>query len=81
MLQQEQTYRDQREYEHYRMNIFATANNEIKANMRYEAPEYSLGYREGQGDEDYSQKSRKTLLHFLKIDVADALEHRCAHQN
>ena len=75
MLQQEQTYRDQRECEHYRMNIFATANNEIKANMRNEAPEYSLGYREGQGDEDYSQKSRKTLLNFPEIDVADALEH------
>src|ERR1041384_4408943 len=81
MLQHEQSYRDQREYEHYRMNIFATANNQIKANVRNEAPEYSLGYREGQGDEDYSQKSRKALLNFAKIDVADALEHRRAHQN
>src|ERR1044072_5473376 len=81
MFQQEQAHRDEGEHEHYRMNIFATANNEIKANMRNEAPEYSLGYREGQGDEDYSQKSRKTLLNFLEIDVSDAFEHRCAHQN
>jgi len=81
MLQQEQSYRDQREYEHYRMNIFATSNNQIKANVRNEAPEYSLGNRKGQGDEDYSQKSRKTLFNFPEIDVADALEHRRAHQN
>ena len=81
MLQHEQSYRDQREHEHYRMNIFATANNQIKANVRNEAPEYSLGNREGQGDEDYSQKSRQTLLNFPKIDVADALEHRRPHQD
>src|ERR1041384_5952633 len=81
MLQHEQSYRDKREYEHYRMNIFATANNEIKANVRNEAPEYSLGNREGQGDEDYSQKRGQTLLNFSKIDVADALEHRRSDQN
>ena len=70
MLQQEQSDRDQREYVHYRMNLFATANNQIKANVRNEAPEYSLGDREGQGDEDYSQKRRQTLLNFPKIDLA-----------
>src|ERR1700741_185344 len=81
MLQHEQADRDQREYEHDRMNLFATANNQIKANVRNEAPEYSLGNREGQGNEDYSQKSRQTFLYFPKIDVADALEHRRAYQN
>src|SRR5262249_34739202 len=81
MLQQEQAHRDEREPEHYRMNLSATADNEIKANVRNEAPEYSLGNREGQGDEDYSQKCRETLLNFPKIDVADALKHRRAHQN
>ena len=81
MLQQEQTYRDQCEYEHYRMNIFATANNEIKANVRNEAPEYSLGNREGQGDEDYSQKRGQTLFNSSEIDSADALEHRHANEN
>ena len=75
MLQQEQSYRDQREYEHYRMNIFATSNNEIKANVRNEAPEYSLGNREGQGDEDYSQKRGQPLLNFREINLVDALEH------
>src|SRR6185503_20119402 len=58
VLEQQQAHRDEREHEHYRMNIFATANNQIKANVRNEAPEYSLGNREGQGDEDYSQKRR-----------------------
>src|ERR1044072_7103175 len=81
MFQQEQAYRHQREHEHHRMNIFATADNQIKANMRNEAPEYSLGNREGQGDEDYSQKRRKTLLNFTEIDVADTFEHRRTDQN
>ena len=81
MLQQQQPDRDQREHEHHRMNIFATANNQIKANVRNEAPEYSLGDREGQGDEDYSQKRRQTLFNFPKIDLVDTLEHRRAHQN
>src|SRR4051794_16616301 len=62
------------------MNLFATADNQIKANMRNEAPEYSLGYREGQGDEDYSQKRGQTLFNFPKIDVMDALKHRRPHQ-
>src|SRR6185295_19581610 len=81
MLQRQQPDRDQREHIHYWMNISATADNKIKAHVRNEAPEYSLGYREGQGDEDYSQKRGQTLLYFPKIDVVDALEQRLAHQN
>src|ERR1044071_302847 len=81
MLQQQQPDRDEREHVHYRMNLFAAANNQIKANGRNEAPEYSLGNREGQGDEDYSQKRRQALFYFPKIDVVDALEHRRADQN
>src|ERR1044071_7892950 len=81
MLQYEQAHRDEREHVHYRMNLFATANNQIKANVRNEAPEYSLGDRKGQGDEDYSQKRGQTLLNFPKIDVADDLEHLCPNQN
>src|SRR5262245_63073226 len=81
MLQQQQPDRDQREHVHYRMNFLATANNQIKANMRNEAPEYSLGDREGQGDEDYSQKRWQTLLNFPEINLAHALEHRCTNQN
>src|SRR5678815_4242994 len=81
MLQQQQSDRDEREHVHHRMNLFTTANNQIKADVRNEAPEYSLGNREGQGDEDYSQKRRQTLLDFPKINVVDALEHRRAHQN
>jgi hypothetical protein len=66
MLQHQQPNRDQREHIHYRMNLFATADNQIKANVRNEAPEYSLGDRKGQGDEDYSQKCRQTFLNFPK---------------
>jgi hypothetical protein len=81
MFQQQQPNRDQREDEHYGVNLFSTTNNQIKANMRNETPEYSLGYREGQGDEDYSQKSRQPFLNFPKIDAVDAPEHRRADQN
>src|SRR5215213_2810244 len=81
MLQHQQADGDEREYEHYGMNLSSTADNQIKANMRNEAPEYSLGYREGKGDEDYSQKCRKTLFNFPEIDVVDASEHCRAHQN
>ena len=58
MLQQEQSDRDQREYEHYRMNIFATANKQIKAKVLNDAPYFSLVNRDGLGDEDYSKKRR-----------------------
>jgi hypothetical protein len=58
MLQRQQPDRDQGEDKHYGMNLSPTADNKIKANVRNESPEYSLGYREGQGDEDYSQKCR-----------------------
>src|SRR6185503_2752098 len=81
MLQQQQPDRDEREHVHHRMNLFAATDNEIKANVRNEAPEYSLGDREGQGDEDYSQKRRQTLLDFPKIDLVYTLEHRRAHEN
>src|ERR1044072_1805661 len=80
MLQQQQPDRDEREHVHHRMNLFATANNEIKANVRNEAPEDSLGDREGQGGEGYSEKRRYALLGFTKIDVVHALEHRRAHE-
>src|SRR6185295_15479344 len=76
MLQQQQPNRDQRERVHHRMNLFAAADNQIKANMRNEAPGYSLGYRKGQGDEDYSQKCRKPRFNFPKIYLAHAFEHR-----
>ena len=69
MLQQQQPDRDQGEDVHHGMNFFATADNKIKANVRNESPEYSLGDREGQGDEDYSQKSRQTLFNFPEIDL------------
>src|SRR5215203_3042299 len=62
------------------MNLFAATNNQIKANVRNEAPEYSLGNRKGQGDEDYSQKSRKTFLNFSEIDLVDTFEHRRADE-
>src|SRR5215217_3864072 len=83
MLQQQQPNRDQREHVHHGMNFFTTANYQIKANVRNEAPEYSLGDREGQGDEDYSQKRGQTLFYFAEVDVVDALEHRRSneHQN
>src|ERR1041385_5737547 len=81
MLQHQQPDRDERERVHHRMNLFAAADSQIKTNMRNEAPEYSLGDRKGQGDEDYSQKRGQTLLNFPKIDVVDALEHRRAHEN
>src|SRR5687768_12785874 len=81
MLQHQQADGDEGEYEHYGMNFFPTANDEIKTNMRNESPEYSLGYREGKGDQDYSQKSRETLFNFREIDVVDASEHRRAYQN
>ena len=35
--------------------------------MRNEAPENSLGDREGQGDEDYSQKTGQALFNFPEI--------------
>src|SRR6185503_15507351 len=57
------------------------ADHQIKANMRNEAPEYSLGDREGQGDEDYSQKRRKTFLDFDEVDLRNAFEHRGADQH
>src|SRR5687767_12523118 len=65
------------------MNISPTANHKIKANMRNEAPEYSLGNRKGQGDEDYSQKRRKTFFDFDEINLRNAFEHCGAdeHQN
>ena len=63
------------------MNIFATADNQIKANVRNEAPEYALGNREGKGDEDYSQKRRQAFLDFSEIDLVDALEHRRANED
>src|SRR5262245_24192368 len=81
MLQHQQPDRDQREHKHYRMNFFAASDYQIKANVRNEAPEYSLGDREGKGDEDYSQKCRKTFFNFSKINLSDAAKHRCAHQN
>ena len=62
------------------MNLFATANHQIKANVRNEAPENSLGDREGQGDEDYSQKTGQALFNFPEINLADAFEHRRAHE-
>src|SRR5688500_20181544 len=63
------------------MNISPTANHKIKANMRNEAPEYSLGDRKGQGDEDYSQKRRKTFLDFDEVYGRYAFEHRSADQH
>src|SRR5215204_1510193 len=63
------------------MNFSSTADHQIKANVRNEAPEYSLGNREGQGDEDYSQKTRQALFNFPKINLVDTLEHRCADQH
>ena len=80
MFQQQQPDRDYSERVHYGMNLFATADNKIKANVRNESPEYSLGDREGQGDEDYSQKRRQTLFNFPEIDLAHAPEHRRADQ-
>src|ERR1051325_1704362 len=81
MLQQQQPNRDQREHEHYRMNLSSTAGQHIKANVRNESPEYALGDREGKGDEDYSQKRGQALLDFSEIDLVDALEHRRADEN
>src|SRR5215218_4134376 len=63
------------------MNLFPAADNEIKTYVRDEAPEYSLGYGKCQGDEDYSQKRRQTLLDFAEINLADAFEHRGADEN
>src|ERR1043166_5870873 len=62
------------------MNLFATADYQIKANVRNETPEYALGDREGKGDEDYSQKRWQTFLNFSEIDLVDAAKHRRAHE-
>ena len=81
MLQQQQSDRDQREHVHYGMNLSATPDHQIKANVRNEAPEYALGDRKGKGDEDYSQKRGQPLFNFPKINLINAPEHRRAHQH
>src|SRR5688572_12654634 len=81
MLEHQQPDGNQRQNVHDWMNISPTANHKIKANMRNEAPEYSLGDRKGQGDEDYSQKRRKTFLDFDEVYGRYAFEHRSADQH
>src|SRR5919205_3610572 len=81
MLEQQQSYRDQREREHHRVNLFATADHQIKANVRNEAPENSLGDGEGKGDEDYSQKRRESFLNFSEINLVNAAKHRRADED
>src|SRR5690349_1867297 len=62
------------------MHVSSPAGHEIKANVRDEAPENYLGDRNGQGDEDYSEKRRQTLFDPAEVDLPDAFEHRHADE-